>query len=247
LFKKLRVIFQPWVLREGMRHPEVHRAEGGLLREVVFGANDGLVSNISLVAGLVGATTDAKMILLGGVAGIVAGAISMGLGAYISSKSEREFRDAEEARERWEIVHMRDAELAETREIFRRKGLEDPLLEEVVATVARNNDQWVQIMMTDELGFPHHPPKPRVSAIVMGLAFGIAAIFPVAPFLFWDGTTGFVLATVATGVALLAVSGWRAYLTGGHAVRKSFEMIGLAAIAVVIANLVGRLVGIGIY
>ena len=78
---------------------EGHRPEGNLIREVIFGANDGFVSNIALVGALAGATNDPKIIVLGGIAGLTAGALSMGLGAYISSKSEKELLEAEEKRE----------------------------------------------------------------------------------------------------------------------------------------------------
>ena len=130
----VRRIIRPWTQRRHTRWerrrnetPEGHRGKGVAIREVVFGANDGLVSNVALVAAVAGGTTDSKIIVLGGIAGLVAGAISMALGAYVSTKSEREFRDSEEARERWEIEHMRDQEIAETKRIFRLKGITGPL------------------------------------------------------------------------------------------------------------------------
>ncbi|MEX2599624.1 MAG: VIT1/CCC1 transporter family protein [Dehalococcoidia bacterium] len=225
---------------------ERHLTGGGTLREVVFGANDGLVSNVALVAGVAGGTTDGGVILLGGIAGAVAGAISMALGAYISTKSEREFRDSEEARERWEVEHMREEELAETRHIFRLKGITGPLLDEVVAAVSRDHDQWVKLMMTEELGFAEEAPKPGVDAVVMGISFAIAAAFPVAPYLFLEGTAALLASLGFTGVALFLVAGWRAYLTRGAILKKSLEMVVLAGIAVAVANGIGRLVGINL-
>ena len=118
-----------------------HRSEGASVREVVFGANDGLVSNTALVAAVAGGTSDPAIIILGGIAGMVAGTISMALGAYVSTKSQRELHEAEEAREFWEIEHMREHELAETRRIFRLKGITGPLLDEVVEAVSRDHDQ----------------------------------------------------------------------------------------------------------
>ena len=174
--RHVRRIIRPWVGSTGIRPSEGHHVEGGsFLREIVFGANDGLVSNVALVAGIAGGTDDPKIILLGGIAGLVAGAISMALGAYVSSKSEREFRDSEEQRERWEIENMREAELQETRQIFRLKGITEPLLDEVVEAVSRDREQWVKLMMTEELGFPNEPPRPKVAAMIMGVAFAIAA------------------------------------------------------------------------
>ncbi|MEX2430690.1 MAG: VIT1/CCC1 transporter family protein, partial [Dehalococcoidia bacterium] len=153
---------------------------------------------------------------------------------------------SEEARERWEVEHMREQELAETRHIFRLKGITGPLLDEVVAAVSRDHDQWVKLMMTEELGFPDEPPQPAIAALVMGIAFAVAAAFPVAPFLFLEGTAALIASLGFTGVALFLVAGWRAYLTGGAILRKSVEMVVLAAIAVVVANGIGRLVGVNL-
>jgi VIT1/CCC1 family predicted Fe2+/Mn2+ transporter len=211
---------------------------------VVFGANDGLVSNVALVAAVAGGTTDSKIIVLGGIAGLVAGAISMALGAYVSTKSEREFRDSEEARERWEIEHMRDQEIAETKRIFRLKGITGPLLDEVVDAVSRDQDQWVKLMMTEELGFPDQPPRPGISAVVMGIAFAVAAFFPVAPYLVLDDRSALAASIGFTGAALFAVGGWRASLSNGNALRSGIEMVMLAAAAVTAAYLVGVLVGL---
>jgi VIT1/CCC1 family predicted Fe2+/Mn2+ transporter len=217
-----------------------------MLREVVFGANDGLVSNVALVGGLAGGTANADIIMLGGVAGLVAGAISMSLGAYVSTKSETEFRESEESRERWEVVHMREQELTETRQIFRLKGITGPLLDDVVETVSRDQDRWVKLMMTEELGFADQPPKPRQSAAIMGIAFAIAAFFPVAPYLWSGGTTAFVTSLSLTGAALLGVGALRASVTTGSMLRKGLEMVVLASIAVAAANLIGRAVGVNV-
>jgi VIT1/CCC1 family predicted Fe2+/Mn2+ transporter len=243
---RVRRIMQPWVSRSSIRPSEGHRPAGNLIRELVFGANDGLVSNVALVAGVAGGTSDADIILLSGIAGLVAGAISMSLGAYVSTKSEHEFRLSEEARERWEIEHMRDQELAETRQIFRLKGITEPLLDQVVDAVSRDHEQWIKLMMTEELGFPDQPPRPKLSAIIMGIAFATAAFFPVAPYIFLDGTTAFVTSASATAAALFGVGALRAALTTGSMLRKGMEMVVLATLAVVAANLIGRAVGVSI-
>ena len=232
--------------RSGHGSDEQHRPEGGLLREVVFGANDGFVSNAALVAAVAGGAQDSAVVLLGGIAGLVAGAVSMGLGAYVSAKSEREFRQAEERRERWEVRHMREDELAETRRIFEAKGISGPLLDEVVEAVARNEERWVQVMMADELGFPDQPPRPRRSALVMAASFGAAAFLPVAPYLLLDGLAALAAGLGATAAGLAAVSAWRASLTSAPMLRTSAEMIGLASVAVAVSYGIGRLVGMSI-
>ena len=226
-------------------HGEQHHRSGGeSIREIVFGANDGLVSNTALVAAVAGGTSDASVIILGGVAGAVAGTISMALGAYVSTKSQRELHESEEAREFWEIEHMREHELAETRRIFRLKGITGPLLDEVVDAVSRDHDQWVQLMMTEELGLPSKPPKPHLAAGVMGVSFAAAAVVPVVPFIVAEGAGALVGAFVLSGVALFAIGAWRATLTQGNMLRKGTEMVLLAGVAVAAAYGIGAAVGV---
>ena len=237
----------PWQASQGATAQERHRGGGGdTLRNVVFGANDGLVSNVSLVAAVAGATAESKTILLGGLAGLVAGALSMALGAYISTKSEQEFRESEERRERWEIEHTPHEELGEIRQIYRRKGLRGPLLDTVVEQLTQDKEQWLQLMMSEELGFGGHAPRPHWSALVMGLAFVVGAAVPVISYLFIEGLAALLTSLGLTAAALLVVGAWRAYLTGNSVWRKAAEMVVLAAVAVGAANLIGRLVGIGI-
>jgi VIT1/CCC1 family predicted Fe2+/Mn2+ transporter len=245
--RHVRRITRPWVSRSGIRPSEGHhRMQGSFLREVVFGANDGLVSNVALVAGVAGGTNNPNIILLGGIAGLVAGAISMSLGAYVSTKSEHEFRESEEQRERWEVEHMRDQELAETRNIFRLKGIPEQLLDEIVQAVSHDQEQWVKLMMTEELGFADQPPRPKVSAIVMGVAFSAAAMFPVLPYFFTEGGTAFVTSLSLTAAALFGVGVLRASMTAGGLWRRGVEMVVLGGAAVVIANVIGRAVGVTI-
>ncbi len=243
---RLRLIAQPWASRMNPRPPEGHQRGGYFLRELVFGANDGLVSNIALIAGLAGGTNNPGVILLGGVAGLAAGAISMSLGAYVSTKSEQEFRDSEEQRERWEIENMRDQELAETRHIFRLKGITGPLLDEVIEAVSRDHEQWVKLMMTEELGFADQSPRPIISALVMGLAFAVGAFFPVLPYFVFQGETAFMASLSLTAVALFGVGALRALMTTGSMWRKGVEMVVLGGSAVAIANLIGRTIGVTI-
>ena len=240
--RRIQRIMPSW--RSRRDHSEGHPSGGFAIREVVFGANDGLVSNVALVAGLAGGTSDARIIVLGGVAGLVAGAISMALGAYVSTKSEGEFRESEQAREFWEVEHMREQEIAETRRIFRLKGITGPLLDEVVDVVSRDHEQWVKLMMTEELGFPEKPPHPTLSAVIMGVSFAIAAAFPVAPYLLLEGPPALVASFGFTGVALFAVGGWRASLSSGNALRKGAEMVVLAGAAVAVAYFIGSAVGV---
>jgi VIT1/CCC1 family predicted Fe2+/Mn2+ transporter len=236
-----------WAPNSNPSHREDHSSAGSFIRELVFGANDGLVSNVSLVAGVAGATTDPNTVLLAGVAGIIAGAISMGLGAYVSTKSEHEFRESEERRERWEIDNMPAEERAEVRQIFQERGISGPTLDAVVAQITTDKDQWVRTMMHDELGFSGTQPEPVKSGMIMAIAFCLGGAFPVAPFLIIEGNAALAASTGATGIALFGVGAWRAKLAAGNIWRKGLEMVGLAGIAVLGAYFLGRLIGVSIF
>lgn len=237
----------PWTKRRfGHSHHESHQGAGSILRDVVFGANDGLVSNVSLVAGVAGASSDPNNILLAGIAGVVAGAISMGLGAYISTKSEREFRLSEELREWWEVENMPLEETAEIREIFAAKGIHGDTLDDLVDQITRDKDLWVRTMMREELGFSDEPPKPMISGFVMAIAFAFAASLPVLPYLFWGGNQALVISISLTGFGLFSLGMWRAHVTAGNMWKRGLEIVGLAVIAVMIAHLIGRLIGVTI-
>ena len=244
--RHVRRITRPWVSRSGTRPTEGHQIEGNFIREITFGANDGLVSNVALVAAIAGGTQNPSVILLGGVAGLVAGAVSMALGAYVSTKSEYEFRQSEEQRERWEIEHMREQELAETSHIFRLKGIPESLLDEITQAVSRDQEQWIKLMMTEELGFADQPPRPKISAMIMGVAFSAGAVFPVLPYFFGGGTPAFIASLSLTAAALFGVGAIRAAMTTGSTWRKGIEMVLLGGAAVAVANVIGRLVGVSI-
>lgn len=237
----------PWRRMRQDKSDETHlHGRADMLRNLVFGVNDGLVSNVSLVAAVAGATTAKETILLGGTAGLVAGSLSMALGAYVSTRSEREFRESEESRERWEIEHLPHQERGEIRQIYRRKGLKGPLLETVVEQLTRDKEQWLELMMSEELGFAGDSPRPVQSALIIGIAFVAGAALPVIPYLFAEGWIALVISLGLAASALFLVGAWRAYLTNGDLWKKAIEMVLLASIAVAVANAVGRLVGASI-
>ena len=120
------------------------------------------------------------------------------------------------------------------------------MLDEVVDAVSRDHEQWIKLMMTEELGFADQPPQPKISAVIMGLAFAIAAAFPVVPYFLTEGTTAFVASLAFTGAALFAVGMLRATLTTGSLWRKGTEMVVLGGAAVAVANLIGRAVGVNV-
>jgi len=169
----------------GEAHGHTHAdVSGGWLRAAVFGAMDGLVSNTALVAGVGGGGAGSSAIVLAGTAGLIAGAISMALGEYTSVKTQNEQLDLEVAKERHELQHNADEELAEMVGMLTARGVEPELAGRVAAQLSSDPDVALRLHVVAELGLnPEDKPSPRVAAVSSLLTFSIGAVFPLIPFL----------------------------------------------------------------
>lgn len=165
----------------GHTHSDV---SGGWLRPAVFGAMDGLVTNIALVAGVGGAHAGSRVIVLSGIAGLVAGACSMALGEYTSVGTQNQAVKAEAAVERAEMETNPAAEEAELVAMYRDMGLSEGTAQQVAKEIHANTDVAVRVHLTQELGVdPDDQPSPIVAAISSFLCFALGAIIPLLPFL----------------------------------------------------------------
>jgi VIT1/CCC1 family predicted Fe2+/Mn2+ transporter len=223
--------------------PEAHKVHGAWIRDVTLGANDGLVSILTLLAGVAGAVTG-DVVLLAGIAGLVAGAISMGVGAYVSAKAYRAFYRKELEREIREMRELPDIERDEIREIYTRRGFEGELLERVVDTITSDPKVWLKVMMTEELGLSAQFARPLGAAGVVFVAFILGGSVPVIPFVFLEGLVALGVSMALTTVALLAAGAIRSRFTGERALAAGAELVAMAAVGVGVAYLIGRLVGL---
>ncbi|MET7393933.1 VIT1/CCC1 transporter family protein [Dactylosporangium sp. NPDC005572] len=190
-----------------MSHPAAedahHHADvsGGWLRAAVFGAMDGLVTNIALIAGVGGGGVGADDIVLTGTAGLVAGAISMGLGEYTSVRAQNEQLAAEVAKERQELIKFPEAEAAELARVWEARGVPPELALQVASIVGRNPDEAVRVHAQEELGMdPDDSPSPWVAAGSSFVCFSIGALVPLLPYLL--GAASLTLSLAAGGAGL---------------------------------------------
>ncbi|MDP9391284.1 MAG: VIT1/CCC1 transporter family protein [Actinomycetota bacterium] len=188
---------------EAEAHDHSHAdVSGGWLRAAVFGAMDGLVSNTGLVAGVAGGGANPRTVVLSGVAGLAAGAISMALGEYTSVKTQNEQLDLEVAKERRELEVNPDGELAELVQMLRVRGVEEQLAREVAVQLSRDPETALRLHIVAELGLsPEDKPSPRTAALTSMLTFSLGALLPLLPYLL-----GFPLlwaALVCGGVGLV--------------------------------------------
>jgi VIT1/CCC1 family predicted Fe2+/Mn2+ transporter len=224
-----------------------HRA--GWLRATVLGANDGIISTAALILGVAAADTGRTAVLVAGMAGLVSGALSMGLGEYVSVSSQRDSELADIAKERWELTHVPERELAELTGIYKGKGLSDELAHEVAAELTRHDA--LNTHLVEELGITEvSRARPVQAAVVSILSFAIGASLPllaaaVEPS---SSATGVRMgATVAVAVVALVVLGIVGARIGGASPwRPTVRTVagGLAAMAATMA--IGSLFGAAI-
>jgi vacuolar iron transporter family protein len=227
--------------------PEVHGHEhrdvsGGWLRPAVFGAMDGLVTNVSLIAGVGGGGATAHTIVLTGLAGLAAGAFSMAAGEYVSVSSQNELIYAEVAKERHELEHNAVAEQAELAGMLRDRGVSPATARQAAAEISAHPEKALAVHALEELGVdPGDLPSPVVAAGASLASFAIGALIPLLPYLF-----GLHLLWVALGLAAVAAvfgGGMVSRLTNRPFWRGALRQLVLGAVAAGITYLIGMAVG----
>jgi vacuolar iron transporter family protein len=224
-----------------------HRVRsGGALRAATFGVSDGLVTNVSLVIGVAGGSGgNHKFILLAGMAGLLAGAFSMGAGEWISVKSQRELYEREIEIEREELEAFPEEEAAELALIYRSKGIEPEAAERLAGRIMLRPKAALDTLVREELGLdPNDLVSPWVAAFTSFFAFAIGAFVPVVPYLAGSGTAAFVAAIVASAVVLALVGLSISLLTGRSAFVTAGRMLLIGALAATATYLVGKAIGV---
>ena len=224
---------------------EHHHADvsGGWLRPAVFGAMDGLVTNIALIAGVGGGGVDRKTIMLTGFAGLVAGAISMGLGEYTSVRTQNEQIASEVAKERRELLHNPEAEAEELAQAWIARGLEPALAREVAAAVGRDTEEAVRIHAREELGIdPHELASPWTAAFSSFVCFSLGALIPLLPYLL--GFSELWLALAVGGAGLFLAGALTSRFTSHRWWRSGLRQLLLGLAAAGATYLIGTAIGV---
>jgi VIT1/CCC1 family predicted Fe2+/Mn2+ transporter len=204
-----------------------HRTEsGGFLRNVVYGFNDGLTANFGLVAGVVGATSTETfhMVIVAGVAGIIADSLSMGSSGYLAAKSEQEVYAHEIAMERDEIAMMPEVERDELALLYEAKGMGREQAHALATEVMANPERMLQEKVQEELGIGDPHMSPMREAVVTGTATAVGALIPVFPFFFWGGMTAIWVSFALSMGSHFLVGAMRSVFTGRSIARSGFDM-----------------------
>ena len=220
---------------------------GGVMRNVIYGFNDGLTANFGLVAGVIGASTGANYhaVIVAGAAGLIADALSMGSSGYLAAQSEREVYAHEIAMERDEIALMPEIERDELALIYEAKGIDREHAYALATQVMADPEQMLAEQVQEELGISESSTSPFREAWITGTATAIGALIPVLPFLFLDGRTAAIVAFAVSMLSHWVVGAARAVFTGRGVFRSGIDMfvvgLGVAAVGYFVGEWVGRM------
>jgi VIT1/CCC1 family predicted Fe2+/Mn2+ transporter len=227
----------------GRRHQT--SGSGNTLRAAVFGVNDGLVSNAALILGVAGAVADNGVILLTGSAGLLAGALSMAAGEYVSVRSQREMFEYQIGLEREELEQYPQEEAAELALIYAAKGIPREEAESLAKRLLQDPARALDTLAREELGLnPDELGSPARAAIASFLAFAGGAIIPLAPYLVAPASQALAGSIGLTGVALFGVGALLSLFTGRKAVYGGLRMLAIGGLAGTATYFIGHALGV---
>jgi VIT1/CCC1 family predicted Fe2+/Mn2+ transporter/rubrerythrin len=226
-----------------------HVTAGGWIGQAIYGVIDGLGAAFGVVSGVAGATSaNSEFILLSGLAAAIASALSMGSGAYLATKSEREVYEAELEREKHEIEDNPEEEREEMELFYQLKGFSADEAKAMASKLAEQPDQLLKTMAHEELGLSEQTfPNPLRSAVSATISTALGAIVPVLPFFFWSGTSGLIISFIVSTAAHFAVGASKVLVTGRSWLKSGTEMtvvgLGEALITYAIGLLISPMIG----
>ncbi len=231
----------------GEDHGHHHRdVSGGWLRPAVFGAMDGLVTNVSLISGVGGAGVSRHTIVVTGLAGLAAGAFSMATGEYVSVSSQNELVEAEVTKERYELEHNPESEARELAAVFRHRGVDAELADRVARQIGRRPEEALRMHVREELGVDHQElPSPYVAAGASLITFAVGALIPLLPFLF--GFDSLLAALLIAGVAAFVGGGTVSRITDRPFLRGAVRQLVLAGVAAGLTYGIGHAVNAAVH
>lgn len=221
------------------REPQ-HPTSGQFLRDMVFGSNDGVVTAIGFLVGIAGTMANQTIIVIASVLTIIAGAASMALGNYLAVKSQREFYDAMERVERWEMEYKPDVECDEIREIYTNMGFDKEAVEILTGKVTADKELWLRVMMRDELGLTREE-SPKLAGILIGLFYLVGGVPPILPFILVTPVTRALVMSIFVAILVMVLIGaMRWWLNRGKFGEKIVETITIGLVAAAIGFLAGE-------
>ena len=231
------------------RFEKRHRSVGGnALRAAVLGGNDGLVSNFSLVMGIAGATGGQKEVLLTGIAGLLAGALSMSLGEWISVQSSKELYENQMQLEMEELETNPEGEEKELALIYFSKGIPEDQAKQMAHEIMSDKDRAHEVLIREELGINKEDLQgsSMEAAVSSFILFAIGAIIPVVPFFFIGGTKAIIISTIMSALGLFLIGASITLFTGKNVWYSGFRQVLFGLLAAAITFGIGKLIGVSV-
>jgi VIT1/CCC1 family predicted Fe2+/Mn2+ transporter len=225
-----------------INHKESHFTGTATVRDIVIGMSDGLTVPFALAAGLSGAVASTSIIVLAGLAEIVAGSIAMGLGGYLAAKSDAEHYESERKREEWEVVEKPDAEVSEIVEIFADYGVTEAETQPIIEAFRKKPVSWVDFMMRFELGLEKPNPRRALqSALTIAFSYIVGGLIPLTPYMIIPLATTALIASVIFTLIALGVFGYiKGKFTGAAPWRSSLQTMLIGGLAAGAAFLIAK-------
>ena len=233
---------------EAVDPPEPHSHHRGIqdgwARAAVFGVSDGLVSNVSLILGFAGAHATTSNVRLAGLAGLMAGAVSMAAGEYVSMRAQAELFERELDLERESLLHYPNVEIVELTQIYLARGIAYDLAQQLAESVMSSPQLALETHAREELGIdPNALGSPVAASVASFFAFVVGAALPLVPWFVTSGTAATVASVVLAGVTAILVGVALAGLTGRSRLFSACRQLGIAVLAAGITTLLGYFVG----
>jgi VIT1/CCC1 family predicted Fe2+/Mn2+ transporter len=234
-----------WPMPPGPPHEEKHVTQNEVVRDLVIGTADGLIVPFALAAGLSGAAAANPLVVTAGLAAVAAGCIAMGLGGYLSARSEADHYAAERQREEEETVDYADRERWEVAAILHRYGVRGDALRLAVDSICADKRRWVDFMMRFELDLKEpEPQRAARSAITIGGAHALGGMIPLSPYMILATTLPALAVSSALTACALFGFGWlKARATGLPPARGALQTLAIGGAAAMVAFVVARAVG----
>lgn len=225
-------------------HTEEHFSSSALVTDIVIGMSDGLTVPFALAAGLSGAVSDTHLVVVAGLAEIVAGSIAMGLGGFLAGKTEVDHYNAELKREAWEVVNLPEREREEVRQIFEEMGISPSTQALVVDELVRDDKKWIDFMMRFELGLDKPDPKrASKSALNIGISYIVGGLVPLMPYFFVSSPIAGLYYSAAITVVCLFIFGYfKAKVTGQAPLKGAFSVMLIGSVAAAAAFGIAKLI-----
>jgi VIT1/CCC1 family predicted Fe2+/Mn2+ transporter len=225
-------------------HIEKHFTAGETVRDIVIGMSDGLTVPFALAAGLSGRVTASALIVVAGLAEIVAGAIAMGLGGYLAARSDAEHYASERARERAEVHEIPAEEVAEVMAVFSSYGVGPEHSHHIVDELRKHPERWVDFMMRFELGLERPDPnRALLSAMTIAAAYVLGGLIPLAPYIVLADAREALGFSVAMTLSALAIFGYvKGLFTGASPLRSSVQTTLIGGLAASAAYALARMI-----